>query len=485
MLVGNQGKGVKPSSISSGQNNGFHMKDIIHSFGYFSIIWYIAEMNSDKSTDRSKTIILGGGITGLSAGYVSGLTVYEARETAGGICTSYYMKKGDKKRSFESPTDDESYHFEIGGGHWVFGGDPIIKRFINALSPFKKYSRKAGVYLPDQKIMVPYPIQNNLHSLDKKIANEALHQLLEQKTDSKIETFEHWLKASFGETLCNLFFYPFHDLYTAKLYKQIIPQDPHKSPINKEEIVAGFHGKASTNVGYNPTFIYPEKGLDNLVRKLAERCDIRYDKKVTKIDSKNKSIDFADGTRMLYENIISTLPLNIMAKLANIDVGEKPSPSPSVLVFNIGAIKGSQCPEEHWIYIPKSRSGFHRVGFYSNVDTMFLPKSHRKNNDRVSIYVEKAYPENSKPEDNDIRKLGEEIIKELQDLNWIKEVEVCDPTWIETAYTWSWPNSTWKEKTLKSLENAGIYQTGRYGRWEFYGIADSIRDGLIAGGAFS
>jgi hypothetical protein len=31
------------------------------------------------------------------------------------------------------------------------------------------------------------------------------------------------------------------------------------------------------------------------------------------------------------------------------------------------------------------------------------------------------------------------------------------------------------------LEDKGIYQIGRYGRWRFQGIADSIRDGLVAG----
>jgi hypothetical protein len=34
------------------------------------------------------------------------------------------------------------------------------------------------------------------------------------------------------------------------------------------------------------------------------------------------------------------------------------------------------------------------------------------------------------------------------------------------------------------LEDKGIYQIGRYGRWRFQGIADSIRDGFVAGSSF-
>lgn len=442
-------------------------------------------MNQNK-TPSVGTIILGGGITGLSAGYASGLPVYEAKDVAGGICTSYYMKKEQTKKMFAPPSNDEAYHFEIGGGHWVFGGDSTIVKFIDRLSPFKRYNRSSAIYLADTDTLVPYPIQNNLHALDKETAKKALAEMTgNDNAPTKIMTMADWMEASFGKTLCRIFFFPFHDLYTAKLYQTIAPQDAHKSPIKKEHVTKGFEGKPPAEVGYNHTFIYPKKGLDHLMRRLAEKCTINYGKRAVKIDTAKKIVHFSDKSSVTYENIISTLPLNRMAKLAGLKLKEKSHPSPSVLVMNIGAVKGPKCPTEQWIYIPKTKAGFHRVGFYNNVDVMFLPKSHREKNDRVSVYVEKAYPEGTQLTEKQINDLKKAIIKELQEWGWIKEVEVCDPTWIETAYTWSWPNSTWKEDALRGLEKYGIYQIGRYGRWVFQGIADSIKDGLMIGGAFS
>ena len=73
---------------------------------------------------------------------------------------------------------------------------------------------------------------------------------------------------------------------------------------------------------------------------------------------------------------------------------------------------------------------------------------------------------------------------ELQQWQFIGPAEVVDPTWIDVAYTWAWPGSTWKQAALSRLEEVGIYQVGRYGRWLFQGIADSIRDGFMAGVAF-
>jgi hypothetical protein len=77
----------------------------------------------------------------------------------------------------------------------------------------------------------------------------------------------------------------------------------------------------------------------------------------------------------------------------------------------------------------------------------------------------------------------DDVARELQEWGMIGDVEVQDPTWIDVAYTWSWPGSRWRDAAIAALESHGILQIGRYGRWTFQGIADSVRDGLYAGAA--
>jgi hypothetical protein len=55
---------------------------------------------------------------------------------------------------------------------------------------------------------------------------------------------------------------------------------------------------------------------------------------------------------------------------------------------------------------------------------------------------------------------------------------------MDLAYTWSWPGSRWPAEALRLLEDNGVYRIGRYGRWRFQGLADSIRDGFVAGSSF-
>jgi protoporphyrinogen oxidase len=429
------------------------------------------------SSFDGKKFILGGGMTGLAAGISSGLPVFEAATHPGGICSSYYVRPGTQERLLQAPANGEVYRFEIGGGHWIFGGDPTVLHFIKQMAPVKSYHRRSSVYFAERNLYVPYPLQNHLRFLDKETAVQALKELTQ--TPGSFQTMKEWLATSFGPTLGELFFYPFHDLYTAGLYDRIAPQDAYKSPVSLSQVIQGAFDEAQA-VGYNVTFIYPENGLNDLAQRMAQRCDVRYGRQITEIDVTNHRLMFSDGRTAAYDMLLSTLPLNQMLEMTGLTTQDKADPYTSVLVLNIGAIRGRHCPDDHWLYNPDARSGFHRVGFYSNVDRAFLPQSAQQQ-DRVSIYVERAYVGGTGPTEAEITHYAAAVVAELQSWGYIEEVEVVDPTWIEVAYTWSWPGSRWKQQAMRELEEEGIYQVGRYGRWLFQGIADSIKDGFYAG----
>lgn len=434
-----------------------------------------------KSND---TIILGAGMTGLAAGWASGLPVYEATDRPGGICSSYYMRPGHEERLTSLPDDEEVYHFEVGGGHWIFGGDPSVHRLLESLVDVRTYERNSAAYFPGRDLLVPYPMQNNLRFFEDDLAAQALQEMARgDNSAEEVETMSAWMEKYFGPTLCELFFHPFHELYTAGLWKEIAPQDKYKSPVSLPLAIEGAFDDTPA-VGYNANFVYPRKGLDALSRRLAAGTDVKYGKRAVDIAPDRKTVHFSDGSSERYDTLISTLPLNKMVEMTDTDVEDRAYPSPSVLVVNVGAKKGPDCPDEQWLYIPESGPDFHRVGFYSNVDNHFLPSSVRGTDDYVSIYVEKAYPEGVEFGDIDTDTLGQDIVEELQEWGWIEEAEVVDPTWIDVAYTWAWPNSDWKQLSLDRLEEQDIIQVGRYARWVFQGIADSIEDGLFTGAAF-
>lgn len=430
---------------------------------------------------KPSTIILGAGMTGLAAAIPSRAPVYESSDHPGGICSSYYLRPHEDNRLMNCPEDGEAYRFEIGGGHWIFGGDALLNHFLDALAPTRTYTRRSSVFFKNSDLYVPYPLQNHLSFLDTATASQALSEMAMAST-GKVQTMAQWLEQSFGPTLARLFFGPFHDLYTAGLWRRIAPQDGYKSPVSLSQAIQGAIGEAPA-VGYNVSFLYPKDGLDALVQGMANRCKVHYNHRVVKIDLQRKLVHFANGTETPYANCIATLPLSHLVELADLQIEVAPDPYTSVLVLNIGGLKGHRYPYDHWLYTPDSRAGFHRIGFYSNVDSSFLPASSRTTGERTSIYVERSFKQGTKISSVEIDNYKEAAILELQEMGFMQDVEAIDPTWIEVAYTWSWPESKWRQEAIDKLEEHGVYPVGRYARWRFQGIADSIRQGLMAGAA--
>ncbi len=415
-------------------------------------------------------------MTGLAAGWGSEAWVLEARDRPGGICSSYYVRPGSGERLGSAPSDGDAYRFEIGGGHWIFGVDDEVGRLLGSLVTLRRYERRSGVFFPEQELIVPYPIQYNLRYLGRELATEILHELA-GGLGGEGATMAEWLESVFGPTLTRIFFGPFHERYTAGLWRTIAPQDGYKTPVSLDLAVKGAH-ESTAAVGYNVSFVYPEEGLGVLADRLAGACRVRYQKEAVAVDVERKEVYFSDGTCERFRRLISTVPLNKMVELCGINLEGVPDPYTSVLVLNVGAYRGPRCPSEHWLYVVDSRAGFHRVGFYSNVDRRFLPGAHSSHVERVALYVERSYEGGKKPEEHEVESYSRDVVKELQAWEWIGEVEAMDATWIDVAYTWRWPGSDWRERALRALEERGVLQAGRYGRWVFQGIAESIREGL-------
>jgi protoporphyrinogen oxidase len=422
--------------------------------------------------------IIGGGMTGLAAGLTSGFSVLERLDHPGGICASY---------------EREGYRFEVGGGHWIFGGDPTVVRLIGGASEVRSYRRRSSVLFLGasehtralRNLMVPYPIQNNLFALPKDLREAALAEILEAVAplDEGV-TMAGWLRQHFGETLCRIFFDPFHERYTAGLFTEIAPQDGYKSPIDTAQVRRGAT-QENTDAGYNATFLYPAKGLDGVSEWLAKRCDIAYGVAVSRIDPGARTIELSDGRTAPYETIVATAPLNRIVEMAGLTGDAGPSdPYTSVLVLNLGVT----LPDtplarhgQHWLYIPDSATGFHRIGYYSNVDPLFLPDRCQRDPGRASLYVETAFRSGQRPSVPATQTLVHEIIAELRRSELIDKVEAEDATWIDVAYTWRRPRSDWFLRAISACQVCGIEPAGRFGRWRFQGIAASLKEGLLLG----
>lgn len=426
--------------------------------------------------------VIGAGATGLAAGFAGNLPVYESDTEPGGMSRSYLLKPGHPRRWATGLPDSSCYRFDHGGGHWIFGLDGPLKALLSRHCALGAYQRVSSVFFARSGAYVPFPIQNHLHCLEPTVVRRCLDEIL-NPPQRDCATQADWLEVNFGPTLNELFFAPFHQRYTAGLWTRLAPQDAYKSPIDRSAVIAGASGNPRS-AGYNVTFHYPKGGLSRLWTDFGKEIDVHYDHQLIQIDIHNRRMLFSNQTSVPFDRLLSTLSLEQILKLANLKVDPIPDPYTSVLVLNIGGLKGKACPPDHWLYIPDSRCGFYRVGIYSNVCKDFLPEADRATGRKASFYIERAYPAGAKPDKLATDQYIRDVIKELQEWKFLAEPEIWDCHWVEVAYTWSWPGSTWKHDVLSLLERHSIYSIGRYGRWRFQGIADSLREGFLWGMAF-
>lgn len=371
-----------------------------------------------------KEIILGAGFTGMAAGIKTGFPIYEASDSAGGICTSY-VKDG--------------FQFSNGGPHVLFGKGPGLD-YIKLIIPVNEIERKAGVYYNH---IFPYPFQTSAQQAN--IANAG--------------TLKHWLMDNFSRAECNMFFMPFNEKYTAGLYDEVMQYDEFKSP-------------PAGSQGFVATYCDPVDGLSALVKKMTEKCKITYNKRAVQILTADHTIIFADGSSKAYDKLISTIPLNQLLGACG-----RPSKEllyTSVLVLNIGAEKAVNTPKEHWLYVPFCKNNFYRLGFYSNIDPTRAPEG------KVGLSVEMAFSAEYDYEDLDIPFIIKNVVDELQAWGMIGETIVVDPTWVKYAYTWLKSKEP-RDEALSWLKERDIISTGRYGSWHFCGMVDSIKMGFEVG----
>jgi len=441
----------------------------------------------------SKIIIIGGGITGLTCGYFSKGYVFEQENHIGGLLASYCFNISSNRKWYciERNSNENNAYFDK-GGHWLWGLDerPHIRDLLHRLSSLEKFARKASVYLVDYDVFIPYPIQYHIGMLPRDLRNKALEDLLLARRELLPEvnkgeiTFAEFLKKAFGEALYKIFFEPFNYMYTAGLLYEIAPPRYFKAPNDLNLILKGAkEPQHIENSGYNAYFYYPTIGLGSLIWKLYSNLGIKVHltSKVTSIDIMRKKITINDSITIEYDKIYAAIPLvkilRLIESIERENLIKKADPFTSVLVINAIAKRSHKVPQDHWIYLPRTKSGFYRIGFYSNVSKIFLPKRYR-NEDYVAIYIEKALPgnQNRLNLDNEVYKILDEVIE----LNLVNEIIAFTYDFIEVGYTWERVKSTWVDESLQYLRSHNIIGIGRYGKWgRIESIVESMEDAYI------
>ena len=415
------------------------------------------------------TIILGSGISGISAGYHlekagEPVVIYEKDSDWGGLCGNFTI---------------DGFRFDR-FVHFTFTDDPYIKGIFQKSSPLYDHPSISTNYY--KGYWLKHPAQNNLAPLPTEDKVQIIKGFINRKEKpvEQISDYEEWLRVQFGDYFAENF--PFK--YTRK-YWGLEPKELETKWVGNrmhspdlDEVLRGAFEVQDKNFYYTKYMRYPKKGgFRSILDDCRKGLDIRFNKEVIKIDPKDKVVTFKDGTTQNYTRLISSLPLPEIVKMIDgipsevVKAGESLHNTCGYMI-SLG-FKRPDVAKYLWFYIYDEDILSSRVYSPSMKSPDNVPEGCSSLQAEVFFDCKADIP---KPEivlKNTIEKLSkmglfteDEIV--VKDIRFEKYANV---TFDKAIYT----N---RQIVLDYLQSQGIESIGRFGKWEYMWTFQAFADGM-------
>jgi len=409
----------------------------------------------------AKTIILGGGIAGLSlASFLEGETVVLEREPdVGGLSRSFQL-------------DGVSYDI---GPHIIFSKNKEVLDLHTEMIPTNQVRRSNQIFY--KGVYVKYPFENDLSKLPKEDRDYCLQEFLENPYEdySPTNMLQFFLK-TFGEGITHLYLQP----YNQKIWKfdpacldlQMVERIP-KPP--KEDVIASANGVETEGYLHQLYFHYPaEGGFQSLVNAYAEKAkakgDVRSGVNVKSIEGGPGKwrIGTPDG-EITGDSLISCIPLHELFKYL--------TPPPEIaqtvskLKYNSIHIVAIHVRKDHIgnhfaIYFPDQETIFHRLSKLN-----FLGESYCNKDGGSTLLAEVTFRPESYLAGISVEEIERQVLEGLEKMGMI---ELADLVSIETrtfkyAYViYDLEHRKNADATLNYLKGIGIRCAGRFAQFEYF-----------------
>lgn len=419
---------------------------------------------------NDRVIILGAGISGLSASYYmrkAGIPniVVEKENTYGGLCDSFEIQGFTFDTFAHISFDNEETAYNILEGntaHWI-------------------HKPEATNY--SQGLWIRNPAQNNLIYLPVKERIKIIKEFISRVPNKSIENYGDWLRSMYGDYFAEKFPYR----YTRK-YWTVEPEKLESKWVEGrmyiptlEEILQGAMETDTRAIHYSKEARYPKYGgFKAFLNFLVQDADIRYCMNILEINAKQKWIKFKNGEEWKYDKLISTIPLTELCKKVKdipmdiLEASDKLDYTSGVMV-SLGLSKPHTAPTL-WFYIYDEDILPARV---------YAPDIKSPNNvpEGCSALQAEIYFSKYKNLPDDLEQIKRDVIHQLLKLKLFKEedIVVSDVRMKQYANVMFTPSIYQARDVIHQyLNSVGIEYAGRWGEWDYLWVGQSLRSGRAA-----
>mgnify|MGYP003433468569 FL=1 len=415
------------------------------------------------------TIAVGAGLAGLSFAYHfdKDIPVYESLDTVGGLVRTIEYK---------------NCKFDL-APHLLHLRNPYVRELVfeKLGLEVENHRRKAHIYY--DKTIIPYPFELNLLNLSEQTKKDCLEGLDEVKSYSKEEEIEirkgsyrDYALKCFGKGIANHYLLPYNrKIWDTEPSEMTCEFMSHIITADKEQIRKNAFEDNTDSFGYNVEFYYPiHKGIQDLADIFAKQLtNIKFNTSAVFFNTRNKTIEFSDGSIVKYNKAVSTVPLQTI--ILNSDRDDLKALAKELVftsVYTVNLVIRGTLPDTHWMYFPNKDLSFYRISFPKN----YFKKSTPADEQIIAVEV------GSRNHNLSIEEIERKVVEEIKQMPIFKidELVFVHSIKIPVAYCIYEPKRpAIINQLMGELEAAGIYQSGRYGKWEYAGMQDAIMDGKV------
>lgn len=448
-------------------------------------------MVNELKTNKDGIIILGGGLAGLSAGYIlsrasRNVSVFESNPTVGGLSRTVLM--GD-------------FRFDL-GGHRFFTKNERIERFVKDLMDGELITvpRKSKIYLRNTYFDYPLRPSNALLGLGipttlKIIADYCKEMVKRHVRADDIISLEDWVVSNFGRTMFNLYFKDYSEkvwgMKCERISKEWVAKRIKGLSLGIAIKSAFFKYSKKGIPTLADTFLYPQYGIGRISERLKEGINrgrsVFTNTKITRLNHNNSRIESAiarncDLTFLVEgKEFISSIPLTTLVQMLNPNPPEDILYAASKLRFRDLVIVTLTFNRERvtdltWLYLPESKIPFGRIHEPKNWSTRMAPKG------KTHIVAEYFCFEGDDTWKKNDAELIKDTIRGLEQLGFIKSNEVIDSAVIRVPKAYPLFEIGYREhydKIIKYLERfKNLHIAGRGGMFRYYNMDDVMETGI-------
>jgi protoporphyrinogen oxidase len=412
-------------------------------------------------------LILGGGIAGISTAFHLQKNGYEYKlheknNSWGGLCDNFVIN---------------GFLFDY-FVHLSFTSNNYIKEDIFAQNtPF--YTHNPISYNYYKGTWLKHPVQNNLASLSTREKVKIILDFINKPTKIP-KNYREWLSVQFGEYFTTHFPAVYTEKYWAMKAEELNTDwvSERFSLPELSDILKGAFEEQNENFYYAKEMRYPVMGgYKAFLNKMVNCIEMNLNKEAILIDVEHKQVEFSDGTKECYSNLISSIPLPELVKTIKdcpsyiLDAGDDLLATSGQLV-SIG-FNRPDIPEYLWAYIYDEDIFPARIYSPSLKSINNVPEG--KSSLQFETYYSKYFPKKLEGDE-----LISHIIAKGERMNMFSknEIEIID--YREVKYA----NVVFDKKRQKAvstihayLQNIGIECIGRFGEWDYLWSDQSLLSG--------